>query len=815
MKNIDFRKDVLPHLLAAGIFYLCTLIYFSPIVFDNKEINQYDILQHFAGSKDLEEYREEAGKEALWGDRMFSGMPAYLLTLRFSGDLLIYAQKAYSLFLFHPAQYLFAGMLSFYILLLCFGVRPYISILGGLAFMLTSYVGISISVGHNAKIGVMSYAPLVLGGVHLVLKENPKRWLGLALTAFGLGIALRINHLQVVYYLLLIILVYGAHQLVVHIKNKTVPRLFINVAFLLIPVVLAIGANLGKIWTILEYGQYSMRGGTELTILDDASSEGLDKSYAFNYSNGIWEPMTWFIPNFKGGATQDKLPENSSTAEALQRAGMNRNQVRGQLEAMPTYFGTQPYTAGPYYIGAVVIFLFVLAMFILPARIRNWMIILVALSVVLSWGKNFSAFNDLMFDFFPGYNKFRSVTMVIVLSLVVMPLGAFLGLEKILAENSWKKYQKQVLYALAATGGVATIVALAAAINIGDYSGAVDSQLPEVLRKPLRSDRAMLVRQDAFRTLIFVLLAAGTLWAMLNNRLKTLPGLIVLGGLLIADLYGVTRRYFNDEDFTRSAERGFAAMTEADERILRDESIKYRVLNLRNPFNEARTSYYHNSLGGYHGAKMRRYQDLIDIHISKELQTFIQGIQQGNRPFQDLQVVNMLNAKYMLAGDNAASVIENPEAMGNAWLVNQVQQVNSPDEEIMALGEIDLNTSVVVDASDFDVESTYSGVGTIELSSHEPGRLVYKADINGGEALAVFSEIYYPEGWSATIDGTKHDIKRVNYILRGLEVPEGQHEIEFEFEPKSYYMGNKVMMVSSILLYITVIFGVVINIRRP
>ncbi len=794
MKKIDFKRDILPHLIAIILFVVVTIIFYSPVFFENKQLNQHDILQGIGGGKELIDYRESTGKEGLWTNSMFGGMPGYLINTQWSGDTLQYIQKILSAGLPAPARYTFIMILCFYIMLLAFRVRPYLAIAGALGFGLSSFSIIGIMAGHIWRIMAIAFMPLVLAGIHLTFTN--KKWMGLGLTALGLGLQIRANHLQMTYYLLIIILIYLIFIFIKYAREKEIRKFIKNGLLLIIPVMLAVGSNIGKIWTVLEYSKYSTRGKSELSVTAQDQS-GLDRDYVFQYSNSIFEPFVLIIPNIMGGASQQALGESSNLAEALQRNGLNRKQVNDQLKAVPTYWGKQPVTA-PYYAGIILFFLFILGLFHAEKPIRYWLITVTIVSVVLSWGDNFKAFNYLIFDILPGYNKFRSVTFTIIMAFIMIPLGGMIGLEKFMQKPYGEKL-KFLKYAVYTTGGILLLALIFS--WTGTFRGPVDerlSNLPSWFMDALRVDRASILRMDVFRNAFFFLLAAFLLWRYSGNKLNAF--LVYAGFILLItlDVGLVSARYITRDSYERNVRQTYFTPTAADKKMMGSEDEHFRVLNLQNPFNESRTSYFHQSIGGYHGAKMHRYQDLIEHHISNEINEFITNYRQGKDPFSSLTVLNMLNTRYFYFGEEAEGVIKNPDALGSAWFISSIQAVNNPDEEIEALNEIDPSTTGLVDISIFPTEDRkYDQNGIITLVEYRPDYLKYQYS-KSAIGFAVFSEIYYPVGWKTTIDGNPTNIKRVNYILRGMEVPAGDHTIEFEFNPASYFIGNKIMLVFSL-----------------
>lgn len=800
MNRINFKVHIMPHLIAVITFLLLTVIFFNPVFLENKDIRQHDIMQWRGGAQELLDFREKTGEEGLWTNSMFSGMPGYMVNVHFSGEGIAYIHQLYSLGIPHPVNAIFIALLSFYILLLTFGVRPYLALGGAIAFAFTSFTLISLEAGHNAKVIAIAYMPLILAGVHLAFKQY--RLLGFSLTALAMALHLSFNHLQITYYLLLIILIYGIVMLWYAYKGKALKHFLTTTLLLIGAVVLALGANAGRILTTLEYSEYSIRGKSELTSQEESAvvGSGLDRDYAFQWSSGIAETMTLLIPGFYGGATQENIGTNSNLAKALSNNNVPPVQVKQATENAPTYWGDQPMTAGPVYAGAIVVFLFVIGIVFAEKKYVYWLVSAVVLSLLLSWGKNFASFNYFMFDYLPGYNKFRAVTMALNIALLCMPLLGFIGLEQLLKEGFNVKTKKSFLWAFGIVGGACLLVFLLA--GMFGFNGTVDAQLagyPPWYLNALKADREAMMRGDALRSFIFVALTAGVIWFYFKGKLSAGITVLSISVLVLIDLWAVDKRYLTEENYVRPIRNSFFEATPADEMVLKDNSINYRVLNLQNPWNDARTSYFHKSIGGYHGAKMRRYQDLIDRCINPEINTLINDFQSGGPAFENYDMLNMLNAKYLLAGSTAESVINNPAALGNAWFVENVVAVNSPDEEIAATCDVDTENTAVIDASKFHLSQSDYAAGTISLETYQPNKLVYKANVSG-KGLAVFSEIYYPEGWEVTIDGQKVDMLRVNYVLRALEVPEGQHTIAFRFEPQSFVLGNKMMGISFLII---------------
>ncbi len=691
---------------------------------------------------------------------MFGGMPSYLVELDWSDGLLTTGKIILGGGLPHPVRNIFIAFISFYILLLSFKVRPWLAIAGALAFGLSTYMLIGLGAGHNARIGAIAFMPLVMAGIHTCLYRNT--YIGLGLTALAVALQLRENHLQITYYLLFIIAIYGIVSLADAIKKGQVKPFVMNGLLLMLSALLALGTFYGKFWAISEYSEYSIYGGSSSNLL--------------------------------------VTDEDSEVRQALQRA--NSQEMANQLARYSrAYWGPQAGSA-PYYAGAVICFLFVLGLFFAPRRLVVWLVITFGLGIILSWGANWEAFNYAMFDYFPGYNKFRSVTFAIVLSLFAMPLLGFVGLESYLGAKKDKVSTRKFLYTLSVTAGICLLIALFA--GTADFMREGEEQLPDWFLNALTSDREALLRGDAFRSLVFILLAAAAVYFHAKEKLSILVMSGILTVLVAGDLWAVNKRYFNEENYRRSTDRGFFVATPADQKILRDPAEGFRVYELRNPFNEARTSYFHSSLGGYHGAKLRRYQDLIEYCISPETQELITSFQSGTPDMGQFGVLNMLNTKYFVFGADTSNIIRNPAANGNAWFVNNVIAVSSPDEAISRTCEINTRREAVVNTGEFELPgTTFSNAGSIEATEYSPDNITYRTQ-NSGEGLAVFSEIYYPEGWEATIDGEPAQIIRANYVLRAMVIPAGEHTVAFTFRPDSYYIGDTIMFWSSIILILAV-----------
>lgn len=809
MKNIRFSTHILPHVVALAVFFIITVFFFNPVFFGNKTLQQYDIQQFAGSSKAIEDYRNETGDEPLWTNSMFSGMPAYLVSVQWSNHAIAYVKTLLALFLPHPVANIFIAFVCYYILLLSFRIRPYLAIAGAIAFGLSSYIIIGLAAGHNGRIGAIAFMPLIMAGIHLVF--TGKRVLGFGVTAMAMALHLRENHVQITYYLLLIVLIYGLIQLIEAVRLKTVPVLLKNIGVLAVAVLLGIGTFFGQMWALKEYSAYSTRGKSDLVAEgspQNADGAGMRKEYAFEFSNGILEPFTLMIPNFYGGSTSNFLflDRSSEVYQALARSG--NQQTANQLANFTGgYWGEQRMTA-PYYAGATIIFLFVLGIAFAEKKYVWWLVSVSVWSILLSWGSNFSAFNYLMFDFFPGYNNFRSVTFTLIMILFAMPLLGMLGLERLWAGGMTREAKRKLLIAFGATGGLCLLLWIFA--GMFGFTREVEAQLPAWFVDALAEDRKSLFRADAIRSFFFILIVFAAIYFDLHKRLSATGFYAFLIFVVAVDLAPVAKRYFTEDNYKRSRDNSFFAMTGADQQILKDKS-SYRVYNLSyltgsgtNTFAEARTSYYHHSIGGYHGAKLKRYEEFYDSCVVPQTQQFVAQAQKGNIGFENLTAFNMLNIKYVYIGPQAQDVLPNPSAYGNAWFVREIARAGNAREELAKTCAANTRFTAVIDTSKFRVGNIASDTNaTIRLVDGNPKSLKYESQ-SSADGLAVFSEIYYP-GWEATIDGKPTEALRANYILRALEIPAGNHTIEFTFRPKPYMVGNKVTRISSWLVLLVLL----------
>ncbi|MFO7869485.1 MAG: YfhO family protein [Bacteroidales bacterium] len=789
-------------------FFISTLIYFSPLL-EGKQLQQHDIVQYKGMSKELRDYRKETGEEAIWTNSMFSGMPGYLISTKY--DNLI--KKTFTPLkndMKHPNIQAFMYFLCFFIALLLLKIPIGLSMLGALFYGFSSYFFIIIDAGHYTKSLALGYMPVIIAGVVATYKGN--KWLGSVLFAFFLSLQLTTQHFQITYYTVLIILffvlIYGYKKF----KTKEFIESFIKPSlFLLVAVSFAALSNISTLYMTYDYGKDTMRGESELSHNKADKTSGLNKSYALSYSYGIDETFNLLIPNYKGGASQGELPDDSHMEKALKQNRVPQNQIQGMTKQAPLYWGDQSSTSGPVYIGAVVIFLFIFALFIVTGPVKWWLLSATIFSIMVAWGNNFMMLLDPMLDYLPGFNKFRTVSMILVIAQFCIPLLAIFGLQKFFYQNSpenKKDLFKKLQYSLYITGGLILLLIFTA--DMHSFKGNVDQQLqsawPDWLIDALRQDRKSLLISDAWRSLGFVVATFAVLTAYHYKKITLKIAISFLVILTILDLWQVDKRYLNDDDFvkTRKNQQNQLTPTKIDSYIKQDTALYYRVMNFNNPFNDAVTSYHHKSIGGYHGAKLQRYQDLIDFHLSK----------------MNMDVLNMLNAKYFIIPDRETGknqVQKNTEALGNAWFVEKLSFVPNPDAEIEALNSFNPAKKAITDIEFKDDISdtvfTVNSSANIDLTEYEPNYLRYAVS-NNNTGFAVFSEIYYPKGWNAYIDGEFTPHFRVNYVLRALEIPAGKHIIEFKFEPRAYYITNTISLISSIILIIILLAIFIVEIKK-
>jgi len=816
LKDFDFKK-VIPYIAAIIIFFVISFAYF-PDVLEGKRIAQHDNLTFAGMSKEVADYREETGKEPLWTNSMFGGMPAYLVSTQYKGNIISYLRHLLQLGP-RPVSFLFLYMLGFFILLISFRVNPWLAIAGSIAFAFSSYHFSIIAAGHNSKAVAIGYMAPILAGV--ILAFRGKRVLGMAITGLFLSLQVFAGHPQITYYTLIIVILFGLFQLYYAFREKYFKELTICVALLAVGALMGVASNTGRLWTTWEYGKHSMRSPSELVLDEEDHTGGLDKSYATAWSYGLDETFTLMIPGFKGGSSVGSLSENSETYRLFAQG--NQAQASEVIKQLPLYWGGQVSTLGPFYAGAIMVFLFVLGMFIVDRRIKWWLFAATILSIMLAWGKNFMFLTEFFMEYIPGYNKFRTVTMTMVIADLAIPLLGILAVHKILlGEVPAKKMNTALKWSAGITGGLSLLFVLLPDLA-GDFVAAGDQSYQPQLAQALQADRRTMLRMDALRSLIFIALTAGLIILYRMKKLKLPVAVLILAVLILADMWPVNKRFLNSGHFSgkRQASQPFTPSV-ADRYIMNNEGLNERVLNLTvSPFQDASTSYFHHSIGGYHGAKMRRYQDLTETVLMQDINSLIDGLRSQNmdsvvRSLSGTNALNMLNTKYIIINPENQPLI-NPFAMGNAWFVNEVRVVEDATDDVATLQDIQIRTACTMDRRYSDrlqrTEYPLDSSTSITLETYQPNRLVYKTSTSE-EQFAVFSEIYYEDGWQVYVDGEKADHFRVNYTLRGMPVPAGEHEIVFQFHPRSYFAGTKISTASSVLLLLILLGAVYYQWRR-
>ena len=831
-------KKLLPDLIAILAFVLLSFAYFFPADIENRILFQHDTAAGAGAGQEVKEYYEQTGERSRWTNSLFGGMPMYQIAPSYdSTKSLQWVQKAYQLFLPDYVCLTFMLMLGFYILLRVFGIPVWLAGLGGIMWAFSSYFFILISAGHIWKFITLAYVPPTIAGI--VLAYRGKLLWGGILTALFVALQITSNHVQMSYYFFFVILFFVGAYFEKAWRTKTLPQFFKASAVLIVAALVGIAANVSNLYHTYAYSKETMRGKSELVQTGDAAkqtSSGLDRDYVTQWSYGIDETLTLLVPNFKGGASAAL----SQSETAMSKANPMYSSLYGSLTQ---YFGTQPMTSGPVYVGAFVLFLFVLGCFIVKGPLKWALIGATFFSIVLSWGKNFMPLTDFFIDYVPLYNKFRAVSSILVIAEFTIPLLAIFALKRLLEEPEILKQEKKPLgISLLLTAGIALLLAVAPG-SIG--SGYVPAQEAQMLQNAVNQQmipanelsgilanlgemRAELVSSDALRSFIIIGIGCSLLWLYASGKLRsslTIAGITIL---CLADMWGVNKRYLNDAQFVpHSIRTETFTKTNTDELILQDTSLDYRVLNFAtSTFDDNNTSYWHKSVGGYHPAKLRRYQEMIEHHISPEMQAAYKAIATAGGEMDSVdankfRVLNMLNTKYFIfpAGQQRQTVpILNPHAYGNAWFVNKVQYVNNANEEIDALDSIIPTETAVVDARFKDVlkgttESYKDSLSSIRLTSYAPNRLTYETN-NAQDGIAVFSEIYYPDGWHVTIDGQPAELARADYILRTMYVPAGQHTIEMRFDPTSLHVTEGIAYGALALLVIGIIVAVLIAKRK-
>ena len=815
-------KKYLPDVLVVIIFAVISFAYFFPADLDGRILYRHDSSAGRGAGQETAEYHERTGKVSRWSNATFSGMPTYQTAPSYqSVSVLNQAVKAYHLWLPENVWYVFAYLLGFYILLRAFDFRQSLAALGSIVWAFSSYFFIIIAAGHIWKVMALAYLPPMIAGI--VLAYRGKYLWGFIVTAIFAAFEVDANHVQMTYYYLFIILFMIIAYLVDAIRKKRMAQFVKATAVCAAGALIGILMNISNLYHTWQYAQESMRGKSELVKKDAANqtSSGLDRDYITQWSYGMDETWTLLVPNAKGGAS---VPLAANT-EAMKKADPNFMQIYQQLGQ---YWGDQPGTSGPVYVGAFVLMLFILGLFIVKGPIKWALLAATILSILLSWGHNFMPFTNFFLDYIPMYSKFRTVASILVIAEFTIPLLAMMALKKIVDEPELlTKKAKFVYISFGLTGGIALLFALMPTLFFSDFISSqeleafksIPAEYLSPLESNLRSIRESIFTADCWRS--FWIIVIGTLLLFLY-KFKKLKAEYMVGAIAILcliDMWQVNKRYLNDEMFVEKSVREQAQpMTQTDRQILQDKSLDYRVLNLAsNTFNENETSYYHKSIGGYHAAKLRRYQELIDAYISPEMQKMMPAIAKAGGDMTKVNgdslfpVLNMLNAKYFIVPlqANQTVAIENPYVYGNAWFVDKVTYLKNANEELDTLGKLNLRHEAVADArfqSQLGESKNQDSTSIVKLTAYEPNQLTYDVrSATGG--IVVFSEIFYPE-WTATVDGKAVEIGRVDYVLRALNVDKGHHKVVLTFDPKSVKQTETVAYLSYGVLLLVVLFAV-------
>lgn len=825
MKNNPAKTKFLIAIITAILsFLVITIAYFNPLL-EGKRLEQHDIAMWKGMSKEIVDFREETGEEPLWTNAMFGGMPAWQISVIYGNNLMRYVKKVVQLWLPYPANAVFVYMLGFFILLLVMRVNPWLSMAGAIAFAFSSYFFIILGAGHTSKAYAIGYMAPVLAGI--VLAYQGKYLWGALLASIALALQIEAGHLQITYYLLLIVVILGIIQLIDAIRFKTLPNFLKASGFLIVGALLAVLTHSTNLYATYDYGKESMRGKPVLTKNTDDQTQGLDRSYITNWSYGIGETWSLLIPNAKGGATAMLGQKNP----ALDVADRGMRQALAQQNA---YWGDQPGTSGPVYAGAVVMFLFVLGLFFVKGKYKWILLAATILSILLGWGKNFMPFTDFFLDYIPGYNKFRAVSMTLVIAELTIPLLGFLGLYHIYQNpEALRNKQKYFWISFGLTGGLAFLFYLLPTTFFNFFSqfeleqfnrirqsNPGDASQIDLFLSQLEAVRVSIFKADAMRSFIFILLATAVLYFYSLKKIKASWLIAAITLLILIDMVPVAQRYLNNDNFVakRKVDNPFQ-LTQADKEILQDNDPNFRVLDLtKNIFNDASTSYYHHAIGGYHGAKLQRYQDMIDHYIQQEIQEISAVFNDNpnlasiNEVLAKQQVLNMLNTRYYIYSPSA-SPLKNVSAFGDAWFTSDLQWVSTSNEEIDALETVDLNETAVIHEAFREslngFEPVSDSTATILLSSYAPNKLNYAFN-SKLEQLVVFSEIWTSKGWNLYVDGQQHELLRANYILRAALIPAGDHQLEMRYEPRIWAVGEKISLASSLLLILLAV-GIFIN----
>lgn len=811
------------HLAIIGIFIALCFVYFSPAL-QGKDLYQSDVLMAKGMQKEIMDYKAKDGKGPLWTNSMFGGMPAYQIWVQYPNNVTTYVISFFKTVFPNPIDTVLLYLLGAYLLFNVLRINPWLAAAGAIAFAFSSYNFQIIDAGHSNKAMAIAFFSPILAGIILTFRK--KYLLGAVLTALFLAVEIRTNHIQMTYYLFIALLIYVGIELYHALKKKETKDFIKSFSYLVIASLLAVAVNAGMLWTTYEYSTETIRGKSNLTTDKSEPSNGLDKDYAYQWSQGVGESLTFLAPNIYGGASGANLDEKSEVAKVLSSKGIPAEQIVPAIQqlssvGLSTYWGDKQFTSGPWYFGASICFLFILGLFIVKNRIKWWILSASLLCLFLSFGRHLPFLSDIFFNYFPLYNKFRAVESILVIVAFLVPVLAILAVKEASSSSEdSQKLQKSLVSSLAITGGILLILMILPDLflsfktpNDALFAERLmqitnsDKSFTDAITNALVQDRISLARVDAFRSLIFILLGAGLIWALIKKKLNQQLVFVGLAIIVLIDLWNIDKRYLNNDKFVDSnvlAQQSQAR--DVDQLIMRDQSY-YRVLDLTqgNPFSNSIPSYFHKSIGGYHAAKLKRYQEVLDKQFNGAINE---------------DVLDMLNTKYLITADqngDKQTMINRSTAAGHAWFVPQVEYVKNADEEMMAISSFDPKKVMIVDEkykSLIDVKKIgYDLNGFIRLTSYHPDHMVYEYS-TGRDALAVFSEIWYDKGWNAYVDGEKIPYFRADYILRAAQLPGGNHKLEFKFEPTSYYTGEIISLIASILLVLSLGYAIFWEVKR-
>ena len=813
-------KRILPDIIAIVVFAVISFAYFCPAVTEGRILSQHDSVAGIGAGQEGKEYLERTGERTRWTNSIFGGMPTYQMAPSYdSTDWLKGIENLYHLYLPTYVWYVFVMLLGFYILLRAFNFKVWMAGLGAIVWAFSSYFFIIIAAGHIWKFITLAYIPPTIAG--MVLCYRGKYLWGGLVTALFVALQISSNHVQMSYYFLFVMLFMAIAYGVQAYQQKTLADFWKSTGVLVAAGILGICINLSNLYHTYEYSKESMRGKSELVKENSANQtgSGLERDYITQWSYGVGETFSLMVPNVKGGAS---VPL-AANEKAMEKANPMYGNIYSQLGQ---YWGEQPGTSGPVYVGAFVMFLFILGLFIVKTPMKWALLAATVLSILLSWGKNFMGFTDFFIDYVPMYNKFRAVSSILVIAEFTIPLLAMLALKEVVSTlKLLQERRKDFLISFALTGGLALLFALVPKLFFSSYVSTMEMNalqgIPTEQLVPLLANleevRMSLFTSDAWRSFFIILIGAGLVWAYGMGKLKQTTLIGALAVLCLVDMWDANKRYLYDEQFVEKQQQTQSfQQTETDKLILQDEALDYRVLNLAsNTFNENNTAYWHKSVGGYHAAKLRRYQEMIEEHISGEMQGLYKAVADAGGEMEllnpaDFPVLNMLNTRYFifpLQGGQTVPLL-NPFARGNAWFVNDVKYVNNANEEIETIHELDPAHQAVVDKKFQEAIQPIASdsTATIQLVAYEPNYLKYEVNSEKGGTV-VFSEIYYP-GWQSTIDGQPVPHGRANYILRAMNVPAGKHTVEFSFDPASLHTTETIAFVAlGLLVLLAVVAG--------